>query len=150
MRIILLITMLTVASVSTTLAKFKIPYCSACEYVIPVADLPDSSEFYADEYKSFTDVGYLYKQMWALGIPIWNYDGAYVLHVKDQEVYFEVDQAELKKYEEKYQLDLPANPISFWNKLGGKLILLAVAALIIWGAIDKKKPEVSKEEFFNK
>lgn len=109
--------------------KLPLPYCSSCEYVEHVAELPDSAQFYSEEYKTFVDVAYLYKQFWVLWVPLWNFDGKYVLAPKDQEVYFDVSKEEL----DSYKLDLPENPISFWNKIGGKLVVLALIALVLYG-----------------
>ena len=130
-------------------AKIKLPYCFDCEYLIKVADLPDSTQFYSEENKTFVDIGYLYKQAWAIWIPIWNYDGRYVLMSSDPELFYEIDEVDLKKYEQKYGLDLPANLVLFWNKINDKLLLLTIIVLSVWGYLPKKKTVVNKEEFFD-
>jgi hypothetical protein len=130
--------------------RIPAPYCSACEYTIPVAELPDSAQFYTEEYNAYVDIGYIYKQFWAVWIPLWNYDGKYCLLAKDQDVYFEVTEEELKKYQAAYNLDLPENPISLWNKIGGKVLLLLIIGGGIWAYTGNKKSSANKEEFFNK
>ena len=129
--------------------KKVVPYCSDCEYVIPVADLPDKATFYSDEYKEFVDVGYMYKQFWLLWITIWNYEGKYVLTIKNQEVFFDLSEEDLKNYKDKYHLHLPENPISLWNKAGGKMIIALILALIIYGLIPKKNNDEQNDEVSN-
>ncbi|HTF80947.1 MAG TPA: hypothetical protein VL947_04465 [Cytophagales bacterium] len=129
-------------------ARIPLPYCSSCEYIQHVADLPDDSTLYASNYNGYLDVGYKYKQFWLLWIPVWNFDGEYCLMIKGKEdVFFETTPEELKIYQEKYKLDLPENPISFWNKIGGKLAIGLLAALAIYGMVGtSKKEEAAVEE----
>lgn len=148
MKKLIVLTLFTLIFYNTAEAKIRLPYCSGCQYVEEVAELPDSAAFYSEEYKSYADVGYIYNQFWILWLPIWNYDGKYVLSIKDQDVFFDVAPEELETYKKAYNLDLPENPISIWNKLGGKVIIGLVLALAAWGLIDKKQPDGKKEEFF--
>lgn len=123
----------------TAFGKARVPYCSDCEYVQFVAELPDDSTFMAVEYGAHVDVGYKYKQFWLVWVPIWNYEGEYCLMIKGKEdVFFSVTPEDLKAYKEKYKLDLPENPLSFWNKIGGKLIVGVLVALAIYGLIPSK------------
>jgi hypothetical protein len=49
-----------------------------------------------------------------------------------KDIYFDIDDEALKSYQASYNLDLPSNPISWWDKLGGKAIVLVLAAGAIW------------------
>jgi hypothetical protein len=131
-------------------ARLRLPYCSDCQYIEHVADLPDSADFYSEEYKSYADIGFMYNQLWALWIPIWNSEGKYVLTIKDQDVFFDITPEELEAYQKAYNLDLPSNPIPLWDKIGGKVILILLAAGIFWAYFGKSKaddPQGKKEEF---
>jgi len=127
-----------------------VPYCSKCEYITIVADLPDSTKFYSEEYKEYMDIGYKYNQFWLLWLPIWNSDGEYCLTIKDHDVYFDITSAELNEIAKTYNIDLPNNPIPLWDKIGGKLIIGLLIALVIWGYFGKGKkkgnPEKENEE----
>lgn len=145
---LLLLTALLFVAYTESSARARVPYCSECQYILPVADLPDSAQFYSDEYKAYANVAYVYKQFWIVWLPLWNYDGHYCLSIKDQEVYFDVDDEELKSYQAAYNLDLPSNPIPLWDKIGGKVIVLVLAAGAIWAYRSKDsddEEEVAKE-----
>lgn len=149
-RLIILIVFTLLIYTESSAKRIPAPYCSACEYTVHVADLPDSAQFYSDEYNAYVDIGYIYKQFWAVWIPLWNYDGKYCLVATGKDVYFDITEEELKQYKETYNLDLPENPVSLWNKIGGKVLLLLMIAGGIWAYTGKKKSSADKEEFFNK
>lgn len=138
MKKLLVISVFCFISVSA-FARARIPYCSDCEYMKFVAELPDDSLFAVPDYNAHLDIGYKYKQFWLVWVPIWNYDGQYCLMIKDKDdVFFEAKPEEIKAYQEKYKLDLPENPLPFWDKLGGKLIVGLLVALGIYGIIPSK------------
>jgi hypothetical protein len=126
------LTALLFAVYTESSARARVPYCSDCQYIQPVADLPDSAQFYSEEYKAYADVAYVYKQFWIIWVPLWNFDGHYCLSIKDKDVYFDIDDEALKSYQASYNLDLPSNPIPLWDKFGGKAIVLLLAAGAIW------------------
>ncbi len=123
-----------------------VPYCSKCEYITIVADLPDSSDFYSEEYKGYMDIGYKYNQFWLVWLPIWNSDGEYCLTINGQDVYFDITSAELKKIAKTYNIELPSNPIPLWDKIGGKVIIGLLIAFAIWFYFIKGKKESKKED----
>ena len=45
--------------------------------------------------------------------------------------------------EEEYGYSLSDNPIPFWDKIGGKLLLLLIVGVIAWSYL---KPSKDKEE----
>lgn len=146
-KLFLLIALLFAVYIESS-ARAKVPYCSECQYILPVADLPDSTQFYSEEYKAYADVGYVYKQFWILWVPLWNYDEHYCLNIKGQDVYFDIDDEELKSYQASFNLDLPENPISLWNKIGGKVVVLLLVAggvWAYWGKGSDEEEEAPKE-----
>jgi hypothetical protein len=107
-----------------------------------VEDLPDSAEYFSEEYNGYTDLAYVYNQLWALWIPLWNTEGRYCLYIKDQDVYFELTEDELQDLAKANGFNLPSNPIPFWDKIGGKLIVIFLLFLIVWGWIKPRKQKV--------
>jgi hypothetical protein len=89
--------------------------------------------------------GVAYDQFSIFWIPIWNYgETEYALITDDGENAYSMDQESLQYLKEQYDIDTNSTPsISFWNKIGGKLIWIAVILLIIWGSVGNKK---EKEE----
>lgn len=132
MKKILLLALMSFLFYAKTMAGgIPVPYCSKCEYITIVADLPDSSEFYSEEYDGYMDIGYKYSQFWLVWLPLWNSDGEYVLTIKGQDVYFDITPAKVKRLASTYNLTLPDNPIPLWDKIGGKAVLGFVIVLVI-------------------
>ncbi len=124
-----------------------VPYCSKCEYITIVADLPDSSEFYSEEYKGYMDIGYKYSQFWLVWLPLWNSDGEYVLTIKGQDVYFDITPAKVKRLAATYNLTLPDNPIPLWDKIGGKAVIgLVIVIIILLNFVKGKKKDKNEED----
>ncbi|MBT1701696.1 hypothetical protein [Chryseosolibacter indicus] len=146
MRRIFIAIMLTLVFYSVDAApRIRVPYCSDCMYITKVADLPDSASFYSKEYNAYADLGYVYKQLWFVWLPIWNYEGQYALIIKDKDVYFDISEDELKELAETHKIALPSNPVGLWDKLGGKAIIILAIALGIWAYVDKKNPAENSE-----
>jgi hypothetical protein len=145
-KIIFVILLGFILSVNAKAGGIPVPYCSNCEYITIVADLPDSSEFYSEEYKGYMDIGYKYSQFWLVWLPIWNSDGEYVLTIKGQDVYFDITSAKLKRLCKTYNIDLPDNPIPLWDKIGGKAVIGLIIVLAIFYYFLKDKIKGKKEE----
>jgi hypothetical protein len=58
-----LLTALLFAIYTESSARARVPYCTDCQYILPVADLPDSAEFYSEEYKAYADVAYVQRHI---------------------------------------------------------------------------------------
>ncbi len=145
MKKILFLTLLSLFFYNHVNAKgIPLPYCSDCQYFVTVEDLPDSSRFYSEEYKAYVDLGYVYNQLWALWLPLWNTNGKYCLLIEGQDIYFDLSEEELKEIELEQGYSLSANPIPFWDKMGGKLIVLFIIGFFIWGQIKPKKQNTNK------
>jgi hypothetical protein len=87
--------------------------------------------------------GIAYDQFSIFWIPIWNYGTTeYVLVCDDGDSAYSLSEENLEYISEKYGIDTKSAPsISFWNRIGGKLIWIAVILFIIWGLVGKKKKE---------
>ncbi len=146
MKKLFFITILLIVGISSqTFARIPVPFCSSCEYIQEVADLPDSL-YYLEDSQASLDLGYLYKQFWIVWLPIWNFDGQYCLYEKgNDEVYYEITKEELTELETAGYFKMSSNPISIWNKLGGKVIVIALIALIIWGYFSKSDEEEEEQ-----
>lgn len=148
MKKIIVLALLSFVFYANTMAKVPIVYCSDCEYITVVADLPDSAQFYSEEYKGYMDIGYKYKQFWVLWLPLWNTTGEYCLTIKDQDIYFEYTKEEIEELAKSYNIKLPSNPIPLWDKIGGKALIILLLALAVWyfKFYDKPKKEESLAE----
>ena len=123
-------------------------YCSDCEYIVKVHDLPDEDQFYVEETKSHVDLGYIYNQFWVLWVPVWNSNGRYCYVAKDasgEDSYLEIDAEELAGLKEAYKLDVPESPIPFWDKIGGKLIIGALIGFGVYSMLGGKKKDETPE-----
>jgi len=122
-------------------ARGIVPFCSACEYIEVVEDLPDT-EMYQLESGEFLDLGFKYKQFWLVWVPFWNYEGEYCLvNPADDETFYEITPEELESIAAENSITLSENPISFWNKIGGKIVGALLLGLVIWGYIGKSDDE---------
>ncbi|MDR3339085.1 MAG: hypothetical protein LBT25_03135, partial [Candidatus Symbiothrix sp.] len=85
--------------------------------------------------------GVAYEQFSIFWIPIWNYgETEYALITDDGETAYYLEEESLEYFKEEYDIDTSSEPsISFWNKIGGKLIWIVVILLVIWGSVNKKK-----------
>jgi len=85
--------------------------------------------------KEHVNLGVMYKQFSIFWIPIWNYGTTeYVLINDKEDTYFDVDAKELETLRTKFNVTIAETPsISFWNKIGGKILILAlIAAFGLW------------------
>jgi hypothetical protein len=107
-------------------------------------NLPDS-ETIEGKHVNF---GIAYEQFSLFWIPVWNYGTVEYALVSDDgdTAYSPLSEEDLQYLTDTYSLDTASAPgISFWNKIGGKLIWIAVILLIIWGYSGKKKEKTEEE-----
>jgi len=143
MKKILLLTIFTLFITSYSHARAKIPVCIPCEKLHEVQDLPNDEALL--ESGSYLNLGYLYNEYGAVFIPVWNTSGRYVLINEAKTVYYDLTEEQLLAYKEAYKLDLPSNPLSFWKKIGGKLIFLIIIGFILYGKFGKDPEEEEGE-----
>lgn len=82
-----------------------------------------------------------YEQLAIFWIPMWNYGiTEYVLVTDNGDEAYNLDEYELEYIRKTYGIDTTTLPsISFWNKIGGKVIWGIVIALIYLGYFAKQK-----------
>ena len=80
------------------------------------------------------NLGVMYDQFSIFWIPIWNYgETKYVLINDKEDKYYDLTSEEIELLKESFDIKISEKPsISFWNKIGGKLIWIV---LISAGAI---------------
>ena len=136
---ILLTTIITLCSIHFVSAKAKIPLCFPCETIETVQELPTDSEIQKIVGQK-VNLAYLNNEYGALWLPVWNTDNKYVLSDISNNTYIEIDEQLAKILKEKHNFDIQTaeSPLTFWKKIGGKLVLFAIIALIIWTYIPSK------------
>ncbi|MCH2034513.1 MAG: hypothetical protein MK202_13465 [Tenacibaculum sp.] len=143
-KIVLLITFTVLFANEAFAKRGRIPVCIPCEKLELVKDLPNDENL--KEGSDYLNLGYLYEEYGAVWVPAWNTQGKYVLINEDKTVYYEITDAQLAELKSTYSLELATHPLSFWSKIGGKLVFLVVIGLIIWGKISPDKDEDEDEQ----
>lgn len=140
---ILLTTIITLFSIHFVSAKAKIPLCFPCETIQTIQELPTDSEIQKLAGQK-VNLSYLNNEYGILWMSIWNTKGRYVLSDISNNTYFEVDPQAAKILKEKHNFDVETaqSPLSFWKKIGGKLVFAIIIVLLIWANIPSKKEEV--------
>lgn len=132
-KILLLTTLMLLASIPCR--AITITYSDGND-IITVQELPHTYDFTIDGIH--VDLGILHKQFSILGIPIWNYgDEKYVLFHENEKsyTYYDLDFEEICTLHELF--DVPITPtIPFWDKLGGKILVIIIIIMFILVATD--------------
>ncbi len=88
--------------------------------------------------QTYTDFGIVFEQFSILGVPIWNYgqEPTYALYSETSTTItsLEFTPDELAYMVEEFDIpgEFSAEPsLSFWNKIGGKLVVLAVFGALV-------------------
>lgn len=127
-------------------AKIRIPISFGGEKISTVVDLPnDSTTMTNDGY--YGNIGCYYKQFSIIWIPIWNWDEQYCIEYEGTTNMYggKISKEQAEAYASHYGVKLASASPSFWNKIGGKLIVLAAIAFFIWSSIGKKKEDDEEE-----
>jgi hypothetical protein len=140
MKKTLLIVIITFCTINSVSAKSKIPVCIPCETIQSIQELPTDSEIQKLAGQK-VNLSYINNEYGTLWMSIFNTNGRYVLSDISNNTYFEIDTQAAKILKEKHNFNVETaeNPLSFWKKIGGKLVFLAIIALLIWGNIPSKK-----------
>src|SRR5688500_11190031 len=116
------------------------------EKIIKVADLPNTKEYFM-ENGQFLDAGYVYKQVSIFFIPVWNYSGKWAGYVGSDELYLPLTKAELDEMCAAANVALPdAPPLSFWETVGGKLLVGFIFLLYLAWKFLVKRIETQGED----
>ena len=102
-----------------------LPMFSRSHYkVIKALDFPDSKVLKHGE-DQYLDLGYRYRQMIVLFVPVWNFPGEWVGYIGSADDYTGLTEERLKLILKFYELEMPENPpIPVWDKIGGKCVIL--------------------------
>ena len=140
MKKIILTAMITFGTINMVSAKLKIPVCFPCETLETVQELPTDSEI-QKLIGQKVNLSYINKEYGILWMSAWNTNGRYVLSNNSNNTYFEIDDEIAQILKEKYNFDIATakNPLSFWKKIGGKIVILGVILLLSWGNLPSKK-----------
>ena len=99
------------------------------EKIDVVMELPDSAVI----DNQHVNLGVMYNQFSLFWIPLWNYGETRFVLINDKEdYYYDLDAEDIQMIEDEFGVDVPEKPkIDSWNKIGGKLVLIALAVGII-------------------
>ena len=75
-------------------------YSAGGEEISLVEDLPDSDEWNYNGDQ--VDACVLHKQFWILWVPLWNWDARYVLAESGSDEFYELEDENLKRFEDEY------------------------------------------------
>ncbi len=102
--------------------------------------------------EGYTDFGIVFDQFGILGIPLWNYgsEPIYAVYSDDGRVIrsAQLSSEEAIEFAAENGIEIDAEPtLSFWNRIGGKLILIPVILAALWVSLrGKGDEEESKAE----
>ena len=142
--ILLTIFALFVTTYSFARRGIPIPVCMPCEKLEEVKDLPNDETLLVSG--SHLNLGYIYEQYGAIFVPVWNTSGRFVLINESKTTYYDLTDEQLTEYQKAYDLDITSNPISFWGKIGGKLIVLLLVVIIVYLQFSKDPDEEEEEK----
>jgi len=123
-------------------ATIPIPVCFPCETLAEVKDLPNEEDLL--ESGSYLNFGYLYNEYGAVFVPIWNTKGRYVLINEAKDSYYDLTDEQLAAIVKAYDIDTSGNPLSFWKKIGGKIIIIVLIGFVFLSYLGKDPDEESQ------
>jgi hypothetical protein len=137
----------------TASAKLKIPFGKVDKIQI-VAELPDNEKYIGNKGPNdFLELATLHQEYniaWI--IPAWiTEEPKLVLAKKDSDEYYELTEAELNEILQENRLDEKSLlNLGLYTRYGGKIILLLIISLIIYGIIPSKGDDEREEKPFDK
>jgi hypothetical protein len=140
--------MITLATTIVASAKVRIPFGKIDKIEI-VADLPNDERYAATpgskEYLDLATLHQEYNIAWV--IPAWiTEEPKLVLSKKDSDVYYDITDAELAQIIKEKKLDKEELlQLGLYTRYGGKVILVLLIGLIIYGIIPGKDEEEKEE-----
>ncbi|MEM7550944.1 MAG: hypothetical protein AAF363_14770 [Bacteroidota bacterium] len=130
-------------------AKSGVPI-GKVEKIEVVAELPNTEDYAFDEAdKTYLDLARLHEEFniaWV--IPVWIIrEPILVLAKKDSDVYYELTEEQLEGVLIANQLDKEASlKLGFYTSYGGKLILLLILGIALYGIFSKDEEEDVKPQ----
>jgi hypothetical protein len=137
----------------TASAKLKIPFGKVDKIQI-VAELPDNEKYIGNKGPNdFLELATLHQEYniaWI--IPAWiTEEPKLVLAKKDSDEYYELTEAELNEILQENRLDEKSLlNLGLYTRYGGKIILLLIIGLIMYGIIPSKGDDEREEKPFDK
>lgn len=127
MKKILLTAVIALGTISLASARAKIPVCFPCESLQTVQELPEDSELNTSPAEKL-HIGYLNDEYGLLWMALWNSEGRFVLSDESNTTYYDIDPETEAYLKESHGFDIKTadNPLSFWKKMGGKLVFIVV------------------------
>jgi hypothetical protein len=141
---ILLLSIVAIFTTNIVSAKAKIPFGKIDKIEI-VADLSDTEKYVANEgSKEYLDLAKIHQEYniaWI--IPVWiTQEPKLVLAKKESDEYFELTNEQLDQILSDNKLEKESLlQLGLYTKYGGKLILLLIIGLILYGIFSKDKPK---------
>jgi len=113
------------------------------EEIIEVIDLPNDERFQTPEGE-YVNIGYIYKSVAILYIPIWNYDGRLVGTTGQVDTYLNLPQDQISIMIIESGKEFPQMPfLDFWYRIGGKTVFLIAICFIGFNIRSKMKKKAS-------
>lgn len=106
-------------------------------------DLPDSVTLDNGHTLQF---GIAFEQFSLFYVPIWNYGTTeYAVYDAADRTIYTLDAEDIADFQAEYGWELPKTPkLSFWNRIGGKLVaLLVIGALVCFGLWKQQQTEAA-------
>lgn len=142
---ILLLSAVSIFTANSASAKAKIPF-GKMDVIEIVADLPDTEKYAVEEgSKEYLDLARIHQEYNIAWIfPAWiTQEPKLVLAQKESDKYYELTDEQLDQLINENKLDKEEGllKLGFYARYGGKLILLLIIGLIIYGIFSKAKPK---------
>ncbi len=113
-----------------------------------VQELPDTDDYRADD-GLYVDLARHHKEFSIMWIPIWVTQEPQLVLMKKgvEDQYWEVDEATMNTILEENNLNKDDFlSLGFWTRYGGKLVIICIVALLIWGMIPSDDDEEEEQE----
>jgi hypothetical protein len=145
--IILTLLLLIGTAMSANAAAGLISYGG--EDIVKVIDFPDDERFQLDTGE-YLDIGYIYKSVSILFIPVWNYDGRLVLMAGNNGSYMYASYQEMNDILTESGNEYPEGPyLDFWQRIGGKVVFAIALLLLIIKLVKKFKNNKRNSAFLS-
>ncbi|MGE8431098.1 hypothetical protein [Chryseobacterium joostei] len=141
---ILLLSFVSMFTINFVSAKAKIPFGKIDKIEI-IADLPDTEKYaVSKDSKEYLDLARMHQEYniaWI--IPAWiTQEPKLVLAKKDSDEYFELTNEQLDQIVSENKLNKENFlKLGLYTQYGGKLIILLIIGLIVYGIFSKDKPK---------
>lgn len=113
------------------------------EEIIEVVNLPNE-EWLKTPEGEYVDIGYIYKSVEILFVPIWNYDGRLVGITGQEGTYLELTSDQITEIILKVGIELPEPPyLDLWHRIGGKVVFLMAILFFAFNTRNKMKKKSS-------